>query len=71
MNKTRFNIALSPALDEEIDKLASEGAITKTEVIRKALALFLAAKEAEKNQGLKIGFYNPTTRTIETEIVNL
>lgn len=71
MSKTRFNIAFSEDLEAQLEEAAAASATTKSELIRKALGLFLAAKNAERKQGLKVGFYDPETKKIETEVVNL
>ncbi len=65
----RFNIVLSNDLNSEIDKAATEGETNKSEVIRKALQLYLAAV-AGKKRGLKLGLAAPDTR-LETEIVGI
>jgi metal-responsive CopG/Arc/MetJ family transcriptional regulator len=66
----RFNVVLSDDLNREIDKVVDESETSKSEVLRKALQLYLAAREG-KQRGLKLGLVEPTTQKIETEIVGL
>ena len=66
----RFNLVLSDDLNEEIDKVADETETNKSEILRKALQLYLAAREG-KRRGLKLGLVEPETRKLETEIVGL
>jgi predicted transcriptional regulator len=66
----RFNVVLSDDLDREIDRLAEQTETNKSEILRKALQLFLAAREG-KQRGLKIGLVEPETRIMQTEIIGL
>jgi len=66
----RLNVILSDDLDEEIDRAAEETETTKSEILRKALQLYLAAREG-KRRGLKIGLVEPDSRKLETEIVGV
>jgi len=66
----RFNVTLSDELNKEIDKAAKETETNKSEILRKALTLYLAAREGKK-RGLKIGFVEPKSQKLETEIVGL
>jgi metal-responsive CopG/Arc/MetJ family transcriptional regulator len=66
----RFNVVLSDDLNREIDKVVNESETSKSEVLRKALQLYLAAREG-KRRGLKLGLVEPTTHKLETEIVGL
>ena len=40
-------------------------------LIRKALAIYLAAVRARRDEGLGIALFDPATREIRTEIVGL
>lgn len=42
----------------------------KSEVLRKAITLYLAAREGSR-RGLKVGLVEPKTQKLETEIVGL
>ena len=67
---TRFNVVLSDDLNREIDRVAAEAETNKSEILRKALQLYLAALEG-KQRGLKLGLDKADTRVLETEIVGL
>lgn len=66
----RFNVVLSDDLNREIDRAAEETETNKSEILRKALQLFLAAREG-KQRGLKLGLVEPKTEKLQTEIVGL
>jgi predicted transcriptional regulator len=66
----RFNIVLSDELNREIDRVAEEAETNKSEILRKSLQLFLAAREG-KERGLKLGLVEPQTGKLQTEIVGL
>jgi len=66
----RFNVVLSDDLNREIDKAAEEAESNKSEILRKALQLYLAAREG-KSRGLKLGLVEPKSEKLQTEIVGL
>ncbi|TVP68775.1 MAG: transcriptional regulator [Rhodobacteraceae bacterium] len=66
----RMNLVLSDDLNSAIEKVVSDSESNKSEVIRKALQLFIAAQEGKK-RGLKLGLVEPSTRQMETEFVGL
>lgn len=66
----RFNVVLSDDLNREIDKAAEDAETNKSEILRKALQLFFAAR-AGKQRGLKIGLVDPETEKLQTEIIGL
>ncbi|QID19371.1 transcriptional regulator [Nitrogeniibacter mangrovi] len=66
----RLNIQLSEDLNCEIDRVASQTATDKGEILRKALLLFLAACEG-RERGLKFGLVDPASGKLETEIIGL
>ncbi len=66
----RLNVVLSDELNREIDKAAVETESNKSEIFRKALQLYLAARNG-KLRGLKLGLVEPTTEKMQTEIVGL
>ena len=68
--RVRFNVVLSDDLNEAIDKVAEEGETNKSEILRKALQLFLAAREG-KQRGLKLGLVEPASEKLQTEIIGL
>ncbi|MBX9643630.1 MAG: ribbon-helix-helix protein, CopG family [Novosphingobium sp.] len=66
----RLNVILSDDLNRELDLAADESVSTKSEIFRKALQLYLAARDG-KRRGLSLGLVNSDTRKLETEIVGL
>jgi len=66
----RFNVVLSDELNREIDRVAAEAETNKSEIFRKALQLYLAAREG-KQRGLKLGLVEPKTDKLQTEIIGL
>ncbi|NOV28652.1 CopG family transcriptional regulator [Methylomonas sp. ZR1] len=66
----RFNVVLSDDLNRELDKAAEEGDTNKSEILRKAITLYLAARDGRR-RGLKIGLVEPETQKLETEIIGL
>jgi predicted transcriptional regulator len=66
----RYNVILSDDLNREIDRAAIESETNKSEIMRKALQLYLAAREGKK-RGLKLGLVNPESELLQTEIVGL
>ena len=66
----RFNVVLSEELNREIDKAAEETESNKSEILRKALQLYLAARDG-KRRGLKLGLIEPKTEKLQTEIVGI
>lgn len=65
----RLNILLSDELNTQIEKVAVDREATKAEILRKAIALYVAASNA-KAKGLKVGLAKPD-QTLETEFVGL
>ncbi|KTF40510.1 ribbon-helix-helix domain-containing protein [Xanthomonas translucens] len=66
----RLNLTLSDDLNNAIDQATQESQQSKSEILREALQLHLAARDGTK-QGRKIGLVNPDTRQLETEIIGL
>jgi predicted transcriptional regulator len=66
----RFNVVLSDDLNQAIDKVAAETETNKSEILRKALQLYLAARDG-KRRGLKLGLVEPESNKLQTEIVGL
>ncbi|NKC14977.1 MAG: ribbon-helix-helix protein, CopG family [Gammaproteobacteria bacterium] len=66
----RFSVTLSDDLTKAIDQAATESEISKNEVLRKALQLYLAARDGQ-SRGLKLGLARPETNKLETEIIGL
>lgn len=66
----RFNVVLSDDLNRELDKAAEESETNKSEILRKAITLYLAARDGRR-RGLKVGLVEPETQKLETEIIGL
>ncbi|MDE2327222.1 hypothetical protein [Acidiphilium sp.] len=66
----RFNLLLSDELGRQIEEFATTTE-DKATLIRKALAIYLAAVRAQRDEGLGIALFDPATREIRTEIVGL
>ncbi len=66
----RFNVVLSDDLNSEIDRAAEKAETNKSDILRKALQLYLAVQDG-KRRGLKIGLVEPTTDKLQTEFIGL
>ena len=66
----RFNVVLSDDLNRAIDDVAKATESNKSEIFRKALQLYLAARDG-KARGLKLGLVDAKTEQLRTEIVGL
>ena len=66
----RFNVVLSDDLNRDIDKAVEANDTNKSEVLRKALQLYLAALDG-KSRGLKLGLVDPKTEKMQTEFIGL
>jgi predicted transcriptional regulator len=66
----RFNVVLSDDLNRELDRVAQENETNKSEILRKAMTLYLVAQDGRR-RGLKLGLVEPETQKLETEIIGL
>lgn len=66
----RMSLVLSDDLNKAIEQVADASESNKSDIIRKALQLFIAAQEGKK-RGLKLGLVQPSTRMMETEFIGL
>jgi metal-responsive CopG/Arc/MetJ family transcriptional regulator len=66
----RFNVVLSDDLNNAIDREVASAESTKSEVLRKALQLYLAARDGNR-RGLKIGLVEPGTNQMHQEFIGL
>lgn len=66
----RFNVVMSDDLNRDLDTAAEQSETTKSDVIRKALQMFLAAREGAR-RGLKVGLVDPKTDKMQTEFIGL
>ena len=65
-----FNLALSDNLNQSLDQIAATKHTNKGEIIRRALEIYLASVQASE-KGFKLGFFDPLTEEVKTEIVGL
>lgn len=68
--KVKLSVEVSPELDELLEKLAKDVHGTKSDVLRKGIALLQVAVDAKK-QGHKFGVADSTGKHIEREIVGI
>ena len=69
MKLVRLNLEVSPQVDEVLEALASKMHGSKSDVLRKAIALMEVAVRA-KEEGKRFGIAEPDQR-LTTEIVGL
>ena len=65
----RLSLAVSPQLNERLEQLAAAGHTTKSEILRKAIALFDVVAEA-KSEKKRFGILDQDKRLV-TEIVGI
>lgn len=65
----RLSLIVSPELNETLEELAARSHSTKSDVLRKAIALFEAASNAKK-EGQRVGILDKD-RNVVTEIVGI
>lgn len=65
----RLSLAVSPELNERLEMLASNGHMSKSEVLRKAIALFDVVAEA-KSEKKRFGILDQNKQLV-TEIVGI
>ena len=63
-----FKLMMSDDLDRDIDKAVEQTGNSKSEVLRKALQLYLTALDGKK-RGLKIGMCNAVTEKMQDEFI--
>lgn len=51
LDKTRFDIRMSPELAEQLESISISAGLTRAEIFRRAVALYKRAKEVERNGG--------------------
>ena len=66
----RLSVVISDELDELIDELAHEARTSRTEVVRRALAVMKAFKQQKEVGRNHIGFVKDP-RNLDAEIVNV
>ncbi len=65
----RLSLVVSPELNERLEQLAANGHTSKSEILRKAIALFDVVAEA-KAEKKRIGILDQN-KQLETEIVGI
>jgi hypothetical protein len=68
MAKTRLNIELSEDVARILDELASEAETTKTDVLRRGLAIMKVAADQRKYGRRHLGFVSDPTK-LDAELV--
>jgi predicted transcriptional regulator len=68
-DKVKLSLYVSPQLNETLESMAQQSGSTKSDVLRKALALFEVASEARRD-GNRIGILTKD-RQLVTEIVGV
>lgn len=68
-DSVRLSLVVSPELNERLEQLAVSGHTTKSEILRKAIALFDIVAEA-KAEKKRIGILDQN-KHLETEIVGI
>ena len=65
----RKQLIIPAEIDQRLAAIAVDTGTTASEVVRKAITLYIIATE-KKQQGLKLGFARPD-QTLETEVIGL
>jgi hypothetical protein len=65
----RKQLIIPSEMDEQLTSIAQSSGTTASEIVRKALTLYITAVD-KKRQGLKLGFARPE-QTLETEVIGL
>ena len=65
----RKQLIIQAEIDQHLAAKAVDTGTTVSEVVRKAITLYIIATE-KKQQGLKLGFARPD-QTLETEVIGL
>ena len=65
----RKQLIIPAEIDQRLAAIAVNTGTTVSEVVRKAITLYIIATE-KKQQGLKLGFARPD-QTLETEVIGL
>lgn len=65
----RLSLSLSPELNDRLEQLAASGHTTKTEILRKAIALYDVVAEA-KTEKKRLGILDQNKQLL-TEIVGI
>ncbi len=69
-SNVRLTVVFSDDLANAIDRVAEEDRSSRAEVLRKALQLYLVARDGVR-RGLALALVEPMTSTVHTEFVGL
>lgn len=69
MDSVTRQLIISTEMDQSLNRIAREGATTASEIVGKALDLYIIAIE-KKRQGYKLGFTKHADR-LETEVIGI
>lgn len=67
----RLNIVMSDDLKEALDRVTEEADQSASETLRKALYLYIAARETTKGGKRKLGFFDAQTGQLDGEVLGL
>lgn len=67
--QVRKQLIIPAEMDRRLGAIADESGTTASEIVRKAITLYIAASE-KKQQGLRLGFARPE-QMLETEVIGL
>lgn len=69
-DKVRLTLELSEDVNQDLEEIADESGSTKSEVLRKAIALVKAASDG-KRRGRELALIDPKSEKVVTRIVGL
>ncbi|WP_382164074.1 hypothetical protein [Hydrogenophaga sp. ANAO-22] len=69
MKQVRKQLIIPEDMDQNLTQIAKDSGTTASEVVRKALNLYMVAVE-KKREGMKFGFVKQGDR-LETEVIGL
>jgi len=68
--KVKLSVEVSKELDDALEQLAKDVHGTKSDVLRKGIALLQVAVEAKK-EGRKFGVADPHSKLLEREVIGI
>lgn len=69
MKQVRKQLIIPAEMDQNLTQIAQESGTTASEIVRKALTLYMVAVE-RKREGMKFGFVKQADR-LDTEVIGL
>lgn len=67
---SQFDVIISDDLDKKLNQIVYNDATTMSEVFRKSLQLYIAAREATQ-KGMTLNLVDPNDENNKTEIIGL